>query len=369
MKFPSVNAMRHRTLADCFEHGQDNFLLLRLIAAAMVMYGHSYGFCGMPNHGDIIARAGLGYGIYSGSIAVDMFFAISGFLVCGSYLNRANLESFLKSRALRILPALVACVVLCALLLGPAFTTFPLYDYWRDPGSRDYIWYNLKLDSDMIWNLPGVFVHNFYPGAVNGSLWTLPAEIRMYAWIAILGTLGILRRRALANAVLVALFFFGVTAPTHLPLVLNLSHVPLAGMFLIGTFCFVNRDKIPVDNLALLTLIAITALAHKSFLFPYLFGTTVAFFCFWFAYVPNFHWFNRFGDYSYGLYLWGFPVQQAVSASFGRPVHPWVNLSVSLPIALALAVASWHLIEKPALRWKKRTLPVQQPGAAADMAQ
>ncbi|HMM56571.1 MAG TPA: acyltransferase [Rudaea sp.] len=360
MKFLTEFDAPRRTLADCFDHGQDNFLLLRLIAAAMVMYGHSYGFCGMPNHGDIIARQGLGYGIYSGSIAVDMFFAISGFLVCGSYLNRANLEAFLKSRALRILPALITCVVLCAIVLGPLFTTLALPEYLRDLSTRMYVWLNLKLGSDMQWNLPGVFTHNFYPGAVNGSLWTLPAEIRMYAWIAILGALGILSRRRLANAVLLVLFVFGVVAPDHLPLVIHPSHIPLAGMFLIGTFCFVNRDKIPVGNLPMLGLLCITALAHKSFLFPYLFGLTVAYFCFWFAYVPNFHWFNRFGDYSYGLYLWGFPVQQAVSDSIGRPVHPWVNLAASLPIALALAIASWHLIEKPALRWKTRPNPVVQ---------
>ncbi len=354
MRFTAWFSAPRRTLADYFDHGQDNFLLLRLAAAAMVMYGHSYAFCGMPNNGDIIARRGLGYGIYSGSIAVDMFFAISGFLVCGSYLKRANLETFLKARALRILPALVTCVILCALVLGPLFTTLSLSNYVRNREAWDYIWLNLKLGSDMQWNLPGVFTHNFYPGAVNGSLWTLPAEIRMYAWIAILGTLGILRRRWLANIILAALFVFGVVAINHLPLVIHPSHVPLAGMFLIGTLGFVNRDAIPVNSLLMLTLILFAALAHHSFLFPYLFGLTVAYFCFWFAYVPNFHWFNRFGDYSYGLYLWGFPVQQAVSVSIGKPVHPWVNLAVSLPIALALAIASWHFVEKPALRWKTR---------------
>jgi peptidoglycan/LPS O-acetylase OafA/YrhL len=244
------------------------------------------------------------------------------------------------------------------------FTILALPAYLLDPATRMYIWLNLKLGGDMQWNLPGVFVHNFYPDAVNGSLWTLPAEIRMYAWIATLGALGILHRRRLVNIVLVALFVFGVAAPEHLPLVIRPTHVPLAGMFLIGTFCFINRDQIPVGNLPMLALILVTAIAHKSFLFPYLFGLTVAYFCFWFAYVPNFHWFNRFGDYSYGLYLWGFPVQQAVSASIGKPVHPWVNLAVSLPITLALAVASWHLVEKPALRWKSRSAPIPTELAA-----
>jgi peptidoglycan/LPS O-acetylase OafA/YrhL len=362
---PANRAHRHRrTLGEAYACGGDNFLLLRFIAAAMVMYGHSYGFCGMPNHGDILARSGLGHGIYSGSIAVGMFFAISGFLVCGSYVKRADLEVFLRARALRILPAFVVCVLLCALVLGVLFTTLPLTAYWFEPGTRYYIWTNLQLGGTMVWNLPGVFVHNFLPNAVNGSLWTLPAEVRMYAWVAILGALGILGQRGLANLAFIALLVFGILWPEHLPLVLHLSHVPLAGMFLAGAFFFVNRDSIPLGTLPMFALLAVAVAARHSFLFPYLYGAGMAYFCFWFAYVPNLHWYNRCGDYSYGVYLWGYPVQQAVSATIGVPVHPWVNLAISLPIACALAAASWHLIEKPALRWKTRLNPIAHSAGA-----
>jgi len=345
---------RWRTLADAYENGNDNFLLLRLIAAALVIFGHSYGFSGLPNYGDFIVRAGWGKGIYTGSIAVDMFFVISGFLVTASYIKRASLLVFLESRALRILPAYVCCIVLTALLLGALFTDLPALQYWSTTQTWNYIYTNLKLSPGMIWTLPGVFIHNFLPNTVNGSIWTLPAEVRMYVWVAVLGVLGVLSRRWLANCAFAVLLAVGWFAPEYVPLVKSDGWMPLAGFFLAGAFCFVNREHIPVSTALLLGLIGLTWAVHGSVAFFPMFGVAVTYFCFWFAYVPNFHFFNRFGDYSYGVYLWGFPVQQAVSVTIGRPVPAWINFLLSLAIALALAALSWHWVEKPALRLKPR---------------
>ena len=61
-----------------------------MIAAAAVIYGHSYAISGIPGAADHIARQGWGHGLYSGSIAVQVFFAISGFLVTGAWLRRPD---------------------------------------------------------------------------------------------------------------------------------------------------------------------------------------------------------------------------------------------------------------------------------------
>jgi peptidoglycan/LPS O-acetylase OafA/YrhL len=342
------------SLANAFDHGEDNFLLLRFVAAALVMFGHSYGFSGKPNHGDFVSRWNWGQGVYTGSLAVDMFFVISGFLVTGSYLNRANLESFLKSRALRILPAYVACIVLTAYVLGAAFTEVPLADYLQSSDVARYVYRNLQLSPGLAFNLPGVFAHNFKPNTVNGSIWTLPAEVRMYAWVAILGVLGVLRRRWLANAAFVALVIIALFAPNELPLVPLLEYLGMAGCFLLGAFCFINRDRIPLSTALLAALTALAVATRGTSMSPITLGLALTYFCIWFAYIPNFHFFNRFGDYSYGLYLWAFPLQQAVSTMIGVPVRPWVNFVISLPLTLVVAMASWHWIEKPALRWKSR---------------
>src|ERR1700733_14974020 len=137
--FSLIRLRSIRTIADAYDKGPDNFLLLRLVAAAMVLLGHSYASSGRPGAGDLIARANWGDGIYTGSVAVDMFFAISGFLVTASFVNRSNLEKFLKSRALRILPAYYACLVLSALVLGCLFTDMPLGDYLSSDATRDYM--------------------------------------------------------------------------------------------------------------------------------------------------------------------------------------------------------------------------------------
>jgi peptidoglycan/LPS O-acetylase OafA/YrhL len=59
------------------------------------------------------------------------------------------------------------------------------------------------------------------------------------------------------------------------------------------------------------------------------------------------------GDYSYGLYLYGYPVQQAVITLLPGMREWYWNLLIALPIAAAIAALSWHLIEKPVLSRKK----------------
>ncbi|MDR3388649.1 MAG: acyltransferase [Rudaea sp.] len=356
---PLVRLLRLKTLADCLQQPQDNFLLLRFIAATAVIFGHSYALSGIPGARDFIARANMGSGIYTGSLAVDIFFVISGFLVTSSYVHRAQLEIFLKSRALRVLPAYAACMALTAYLLGAVYSDLPLWDYWTSPATGNYAIVNLQFGTDLLWNLPGVFVHNPYPAVVNGSIWTLPAEVRMYLWVAILGMLGVLRKRWLANCVFSTLFAVGLFRPDQLPLVPHPDFVRLAAFFLAGAFCYVNREWVPVNGWLLLVIFALALAVHRTATFPWALGALVTYASFWFAYCPNFHFFNRLGDYSYGLYLWGFPIGQAVAHWFGVPTRPLLIFVLSLPLTLFCAMLSWHIVEKPALSLKNRTLVVE----------
>ncbi|HJT97764.1 MAG TPA: hypothetical protein VJ696_05560, partial [Rhodanobacteraceae bacterium] len=87
--------------------------------------------------------------------------------------------------------------------------------------------------------------------------------------------------------------------------------------------------------------------------YPAAFAACETLFVFWFAYGTRWRGFNRFGDYSYGIYLWAFPMQQ-VAASLAPSLPSLLNTVAGFVGALPLAVASWHLIEKPALRLKQR---------------
>lgn len=350
---PAAHGWRWRTLAQAYDSGLDNFLLLRFAAAAAVIFGHAYAMSGIAGAADFVARMNLGEGIYTGSLAVDVFFVVSGFLVTASYLHRANLEVFLKSRALRVLPAYAACMLLSAAVLGAVYTELPLRDYFSNPATSAYVITNLRFGVDLVWTLPGVFTHNPHPDVINGSIWTLPAEVRMYLWVGVLGMLGVLRKRWLANLVFLALLVVGILRPDQLPLVPQPDFVRLAAFFLFGAFCYVNRDWMPVSDWLLLAVAALMVILRHSHLFPWALGAFVAYGTLWFAYRPNFRFFNRFGDYSYGLYLWGFPVEQAVAHAFETPTRPVLIFVIALPLTLLCAVLSWHLIEKPALRLKR----------------
>lgn len=343
-------ASRTRTIADGLAQSADNFLLLRFIAASLVIYGHAPAITGGASATDLFVW--LGWGHYSGAIAVDLFFIISGFLVTGSFLRHPQVVDFLWARAIRILPAYAACLMLSALLLGALFTVLPAGEYYLHSGTWDYVLRGLKLDTDLAWQLPGVFAGNPQTATVNGSIWTLPAEVRMYVWVALLGVIAVLRWRTLFNLMALGLLAVGLSAPEQLPLVPIPDYLRLAALFLCGACCYINRDRIPLRGSLLLALMLMAWICRATPAYPWLFGAAEVAFVFWFAYDTPWRGFNRFGDYSYGIYLWGFPAQQVIAAlAAGLSGH--ANALCGFVLALALAIGSWHLIEKPMLAWKR----------------
>jgi peptidoglycan/LPS O-acetylase OafA/YrhL len=362
------------------EQPADNFLLLRFLAALIVVFCHAYDTVGL-SEADPIARLHLGAGaappITGGSIAVDMFFAISGFMIAGSWLRRRALFDFLLARVLRIVPAYAACVVLCAFALGAVVTTLPLRDYLLDPATRGYVFGNLDF-THLAWRLPGVFDDNPHPRGVNDSLWSLPGEVRMYAYVAVFGAIGVLSRRRVANLALLGLFVLGCFVPARIPLIYDPAlYLRVAAMFALGVAFCVNRASIPVSGWIVLALAAASALAHGTPAFAPIFGLATGYFCLWFAYGTRWFGFNRCGDYSYGMYLWNWPLQQLI-AHYVAVERPLLMFAASFPAILLVAILSWHWLEKPALalkrfapqRWRvvRTAAPIEAPlavGAAA----
>jgi peptidoglycan/LPS O-acetylase OafA/YrhL len=339
------------TLADGLKQPQDNFLLLRFLAAALVIYGHGYAMTvHAPGVTDIFMR--LGWGNYSGTIGVDIFFVISGFLVTGSFLRRHSVPRFVWARALRLLPAFVACLLVSAFVLGAIYTQLPMADYLQHPGTRGYVLANLHVDKGMRWDLPGVFIDNPRRSTINGSIWTLPIEVRMYAWVAIFGGLTLLARRARASVAILALLLAGWFVPGHVPLLTIPGSARLGAMFALGTLCYLHRDRIPLHGALLVVIAALCWIVRDTWAYPIAFALAETAFVFWFAYGLRWHAFNRFGDYSYGLYLWGFPMQQVVAHHLPQAA-PWQNSALSLPLATALGALSWYAVEKPALKMKR----------------
>lgn len=341
----------YRTLADGLEARQDNFLLLRFIAASLVIYGHAYAITGGTGWPEIFIK--LDWGVYSGDIAVDIFFIVSGFMITGSYLRRQHLGTFLWARVLRIFPALFVCLLLSAFVMGALYTSLSIRSYVGNPDTVNYVIQNLKMQTTMVWNLPGVFLANPKITTVNGAIWTLPIEFRMYLWVAALGFLGILSRAWLGSFMLLALFIFGLVQPDRLlgvPGVQPFLH--LAAFFTIGAFFYLQRRWIPVGWSYVAVSVLVAYLSRNTVIYPYALGLALSTFVFAFAYAIPWYAFNRAGDYSYGIYLWGFPTQQMIAYHFPN-FTPIQNAVLSFFITLLFAVVSWHFIEKPALQWKE----------------
>ena len=336
--------LRGPMLADAWASGHNNFNLLRLFAAWLVIYGHAWAITGSSGS-DLVTR--LTQFKFAGGIAVDVFFFISGLLIAAS-LQRNSVRAYLTSRALRILPALVACVALSVFVLGPLLTTAA--DYWRSPVTWEYLWANGSLWSSR-YLLPGVF-ETLPQHVVNGSLWTLPIEARLYLALLIASLLGVLTARRYTPLWAVTMIAAYAFAAWRHPLPEWLAnYFWCASFFITGTLCWLHRERIRLGAWGLLGLLALAAFARGTPWFHLPYFATVCYATLWLAFVPTLPLIRR-NDLSYGLYLYGWPAAQVVQLfSPGGPLHNtlWTTL-----LAGALAAASWFAIEQPALRLKRR---------------
>jgi len=323
--------------------------MLRVIAALMVVYGHSFPLLpGSGSHEIFIAH---GWGIYSGDIAVDIFFVVSGFMVSGSYMRRAGLLQFMEARLLRIVPALLVCLLATAYVIGPLVTSLNLRDYLNTPDTWTYVLKNLQFSSDMSFTLPGVFETNPLKASVNGSLWTLPAEFRMYVVVAIIGAIGLFRHPRVLTLLFAGMAIIAFVNPGLLPL--HPMWVRLAGFFLLGILVQLAREQIGISHEAMAALAFMAYLFRGTQLYPYAFAIALAYFCFWFAYRVKIPSIEAWGDPSYGTYLWGWPLLQLVAWRFPGAT-PHTAFAVAGIGALILGYLSWHLVERQALRLKSR---------------
>jgi peptidoglycan/LPS O-acetylase OafA/YrhL len=347
---------RPRTLAEGWDSGRNNFNLLRLIAAWLVIYGHAWAITATPG-GDLIAQ--LTRLKFAGGVAVDVFFVISGFLIAAS-LQRNSLRNYVVSRALRILPGLAACVLLSVLVLGPLLTRSA--DYWQ-PQAWRYFWVNASLWSTEYF-LPGVF-ETLPNHAINGSLWTLPIEARLYLALMVAGAVGLLTTRRYTPLWLLALGGAYAYAVHRHPLPDALSNYTwCTAYFITGTALWLNRARVRLSWIALLVLVIVAAFARGKPWFHVPYFVLVCYGTLFLAFVPPLPRI-RHHDLSYGLYLYGWPSGQLVQQfSPGGPLHNtfWATL-----LALVLAAASWFLVERPAMALKRR-LGTRTPKAAPDLA-
>jgi peptidoglycan/LPS O-acetylase OafA/YrhL len=287
-------------------------------------------------------------------IILPMFFALSGFLVASSLERCRTLVSFYGLRVLRIVPALFVEVMISALIFGPVLSNLSINNYFADSRFWGYF---LNIVGDIHYVLPGVFENNPVPHTVNGQLWTVPYELECYIALGALAVIGVIQDRRMLLAVVVigqCLWayeaykrsgdgnLFGATGPV------------LILCFLVGVLFFLYREHIVLNKVLF---IGALALSIALLLLPR--GTYYAAISITYVTVyvgllaPKKLPLIFSGDYSYGLYLYGYPIQQAF-ASLGPWTHHWyLNLGVAVVLGFAIARLSWRFVEKPSLALRR----------------
>jgi len=327
----------------------NNFDFVRFVASSLVLFSHSFSLINKSNE-DLLYIIFDGQ-ITSGRLAVIVFFVISGFLVSASFFNRGSFISFMSARVKRIIPGL-AMMLFLTVLFCFFLTTENNIDYLIS--SIKYFVNNISLYR-VSYFLFGVFEDNPFGSAVNGSLWTLRLEFSCYLILAFLGTIGFFRRSVVWLIWVVSL---ALSLLSDVPTTFLKEFFPLLVWFSSGMLAYLYRDLSLRRNLyfylvAIVFVLVVSGLGH--FVSPIL-----AFLLIKLVYVDGpFSNFGKYGDFSYGIYIYAFPIQQFVVYLITKSVlHPmawWVVFMVSFPLTLLFAVASWHLVEKRFLKVGRKT--------------
>ena len=335
---------------------RDNaFDTIRLLAAASVILSHAFVLVGGQESAEPLYQLSDGQ-ITIGRGAVAAFFVVSGLLISMSFERSKSWIKFTMNRALRLLPGLWVCVVLLVFLFGPVTTTLPLSQYFGSSETIGFFGNVVFLARSHA--IAGVF--DGLPGsdAVNGSLWTLKYEVASYVFGALLLCTGRYR-----TAIVIACWIATMVAAPIIGDPLEKHGIAYHGAWMVWLFRFygagmvlyVLRDHIPVSRAAALACLALVVAATFTPVYTEALAIFGAYALIAAAFLAS-GWFKRLtqrGDLSYGVYIYAFPVQQALVPFSNETAIPWLtNVALAMPITFALAGLSWHFVERPALSLK-----------------
>jgi len=233
---------------------------------------------------------------------------MSGLYITESFINKENHKAFVIRRVARIYPGLIICVLITVFIIGPLFTVLPLKAYFNARDTWTYLMCN-STTYRIKFFLPGIFLHNYSGTAVNGSLWTLSLEIRCYFLIFIAGMLNLFKYKPVLIAVYLIILIAFLTNSRY-SIFLNAKP---AMFFMFGSLAYLFRKSLPVNLQAAVILWIVCFLVHKTiFYIPVCYMSII-----YTAMVSGASNLVKKlklpGDYSYGIYIYGFLLQQIVA--------------------------------------------------------
>ncbi len=329
------------------------FDTMRVTLSISILCWHSYAVS-YGREAEIIPWS-TGYGVIVSSL-LPVFFALSGFLVMGSASRAQSLRKFVVLRGLRIVPALATEITLSALLVGATLTVLPLSEYFTD---HQFFAYFGSLFGRIRVTLPGVFEHNPVPSLVNISLWTIGPELLCYVYLAVMIVSGAARHRWIMTVFgclfVVVDFLRDQFGGSHHEIGQSLLPRSLIVCFILGNLAYLWRHKLPYDWLLFFACLAV-GLGTIHLVKWEDVGLVALTYCTVFLGVTPIRKIPVLsgGDYSYGIYLYAYAIQQAVSYLLPGLRQFYWNILISLPIVIVLAMCSWKFVEEPTLSLRKR---------------
>lgn len=319
---------------------------LRIFAAMLVIISHSWPLFG--HNGSEPIRRLTGH-LSGGEVAVMIFFVISGFLVYRS-AERSTWQRFILSRGLRIVPGATVCALICVFVVGASVTTLPLVEYFSDLKTWEFL--KNSVPFKVQYRLPGVFEGLPHARAVNGSLWTLPKELGLYVVCGLI--VFVVRRRIVVLAWLVASGLLLVSVHDSLVESRWYWFVLFGWYFFFGAALYIWRSFVPVSGVLALGALIVVLVSMGQPIFPVVLAVTLPYLVIYTAFAgTGRERFLRFPDISYGVYIYGFPIQQLVVMNFGGQMSFEFMMVASLAAAAVAGSLSWYGVEKPALTLKK----------------
>lgn len=328
------------------------FDFLRFFFAANILLAH---LCELSQNKNL---AFLSY-FSNAIIGIKGFFVISGFLVAKSYVNTPSLKEYFIKRAKRILPAYVVVILLSTLIFA-FFSSYSFLAYFSDSSVYQYLGWNLIFMNFMHPCLPGLFDNNLHC-AVNGALWTLKVEEGFYMVLPLI--FYVIRKSRKPLLILASLYVLSLlywfVMESHFNQPLLAKQLPgYLSYFVTGIFLFLNFDFIMKNKTRLLFLSVLVLLMcyfsnlEIDFLYPAAFGLIVIIAAYNLSFLNNF---GKYGDFTYGLYIYHFPVIQLFRHyNLFEKHNPFLMAIAVILITLFFALLSWFFIEKRFLdRFKK----------------
>jgi len=332
------------------QRDSNNFDFLRFFAAAAVVLGHCYWLSGAGEAEPVKLFTGA---LDTADIAVNLFFVMSGFLIAASWANSRSVLDFAAKRALRIFPALWVSTLFSLLIVGPLATGLPLKEYLLNSQALHYL-SNMVLVTQF--HLPAVFTDNPFSNTVNGSVWTLPYEVLMYMSLLVMGLLKVFGRIAvLVLPVALLLVHFYLTPALGLESEILRKTTRLGMFFFFGAALYLYRSDLPWNWKVAVSMLALSLVSARTELWLFIHVLTLPYLTIYLAYLrmPRLPGFGKHGDFSYGIYIYSFPIQQLLMHWFGAQLSLGMFMVLSLSASIAIAALSWHLVESPALELKR----------------